>query len=301
MTVFKNFKEAKAANIHLDFYTRFESDHPTDRILYNSLHDQEAYDHFHLAWYLKQILDIDLMSQSKELTFLDLPRKEKHLMVYTLLSAMEGPVCLLDFGCSLYELIDGLSLYRNVIEARAPFSTRSIIDQIDFHGVDISSEMRLGAKRLHPAHSVTLYEHFDLLDRNFDLIFDYNVSSIAFDDTDSLSRLMNLGGVGFHVLFVSREETFVSMRMGRKLTYFHLEELIGKADKKIYHLFGDRSPGSSTKEYDASLGKNVIEGFFLHADEEFAENWFEISRRHPDVRRWFDEKDIQLRPAEDIW
>ena len=82
MAVYKDYIEGKAANLFLDFYANLENASSSKEIIYARREDQEAYDAWHLAWYVSEILDIHELSKSHNLIFNDIPRKEKNLIIY---------------------------------------------------------------------------------------------------------------------------------------------------------------------------------------------------------------------------
>jgi len=301
VAVYEDYIEGKAANLFLDFYANLENASSSKEIIYARREDQEAYDAWHLAWYVSEILDIHELSKSHKLIFNDIPRKEKNLIVYLLLLTFERPVALLEFGCAMFELIDGIEISEKILTGVETNEKDKIVEQTEFFSIEMSKVMRGGAERLHPNIPIRFFNHVNDLDRNFDLIYDRNVSSYAMNTVDDLVSFMSRGEVGFYNLFVSKDKTFISMRMGKSLTYFHLEELVDRLDKPLYYLFGQKSLGSGTMDFDPSLGHDVIEGFFLNADEAFAQSWLVVAMSYPDVAKWFVEKEIKLTLANALW
>jgi len=298
MTVYKDYLAGKAAELFLDFHAvRGAGDGQPEDILYRRVVDQEAYDTWHLSWYFNEILELHGLLKGPTPRLADIPRKEKHLLMYLLIEAWngDGRIDLLEFGCSLFELIDGLQLVDKVLGLRT-----DLLSRLRFHGVDLSDVMRAGAERLHPDCAIGFSKTLPDVARSFDIVYDRNVSSYALTTPADLIGLMNLGKVSFHNLFVSRGDTFLSMRMGKSITYFGLKELIAGLDRPLFHLFGRSSRGTSAVNFDATLGRDVIEGFFLCADEAFARRWLDAANSRPEVRAWFAEKEIGLTRAENL-
>lgn len=298
MAIYKDYSAGKATNLFLDFYAAPpDAAAGTKDILYRRVVDQDAYDTWHLSWYFNEILEIQALLKGAQPSLADVPRKEKHLLVYLMLEAWtgEGEIDLLEFGCSLFELIDGLLLVQKVLKSKG-----DMLSRVRFHGLDLSDVMRAGAERLHMDRPLNFYKILPDVDRSFDVVYDRNVSSYALTEADDLIGLMNKGTVSFHNLFVSRQDTFLSMRMGKSITYFGLAELIAKLDRPLFHLFGKSSRGTSALNFDATQGKDVVEGFFLCADEVFAQRWLDLANSRQDVRAWIAEKEIGLTRAADL-
>lgn len=299
MTIHKDYIAGKATDLFLDFYAKRPEDGRGEDILYRRVVDQEAYDTWHLSWYFKEILEIHQLLKQERIAFADIPRKEKNVLVYSLLDAWGGPADLMEFGCSLFELVDGLELVRKWAAANA--NAADVVSRTRFFGVELAEVMRLGAERLHPGVPFQFFRTLSDVDRSFDIVYDRNVSSYALSDPNDLLKLINGCSVSFHNLFVSRGKTFLSMRMGKSLTYFGLNELLAGLNRPLFHLFGRSSRGTSTSTFDASLGHDVVEGFFLCADESFARRWLDAAKRHPEIAAWMRDKDIALTPAECLW
>ena len=295
MTTYRDYTAGKAADLYLDFYAATDGQSANDTVLYRRVVDQDAYDTWHLSWYFKELLELHRLIKSDTSRFADIPRKEKNLLVYLLIEAWGGDqeVNLAEFGCSLFELIDGLELSQKIVNPRT-----DLLRRMHFHGIDLSDVMLAAAERLHLDRKLTFYRNATDIDRSFDILYDRNVSSYAFNACPDLASLMNRASVSFCNLFVSRGETFLSMRMGKSITYFGLEDLIAELDRPLFHLFGRSSQGTSTADFDATMGRDVIEGFFLCADKDFAKRWYDLAMKRPDVRAWFEEKEIGLTPAE---
>ena len=301
MTAYIDYDEGKAANLFLDFYANSANNLESKDIMYARLQDQEAYDKWHLAWYVSEILDIHDLRKSGKLNFSDIPRKEKNLIVFLLLEAFERPASLLELGCAMFEMIDGIEFAQKFFQSKGYNIKNNILDRTEFYSIEMSRMMRSGAERLHPTIPIGFFNNITELNRRFDLIYDRNVTSAAVNTVKELVDFMSQGEVGFHNLYVCKDETFNSMCMGRSLTYFHLDEIIQRLDKPLYHLFGRKCLGPGTENFDPALGRVVIEGFFLCADRNFAEHWFNKALSYPEVRIWFEEKGITLKLASEIW
>jgi len=65
---------------YLEIYT--QPDDGSERIIHRQLRDQDAYDTWHLSLYFKEILSYKRLLAADEITFDQLPRKEKNLLLY---------------------------------------------------------------------------------------------------------------------------------------------------------------------------------------------------------------------------
>lgn len=290
----------KRGTTYLEIYSVFD-DAPDRRTVHRQLRDQEAYDTWHLALYFKEVLAYrELRDRGGGLGIDELPRKEKNLLMYLLLSADRGRRSVVELGSSLFEMIDGLELCDRYFAERAG----SGVDRVDpagvsYIGVEISPMLGLASGVLHPGHRVQVVRDCDRAPARFDVLYDRNVSSYAFLSPERLGAFINRSGVALMNLFVSRGPTFVSARLGKSLTYFGLRELIAGLDKPLYHLFGERAPGPHAGA-ELSQGRDVVEGFFLCASPEAVDGLMRTAAKDAGVRRWFEEKRVRPRLASEL-
>ena len=52
--------------------------------------------------------------------------------------------------------------------------------------------------------------------------------------------------------------------------------------------------------YDKSLGRPVVEGFFLACQPNVADEFIDLSNRNPDVKAYFESKHIVLKDAKKL-
>ena len=107
-----------------------------------------------------------------------------------------------------------------------------------------------------------------------------------------VADFINLSKVALLNLFLSKEETFTSSRLGKQTTYFALKEIVTHLNKPLYHLFGEKAPGGNW-----SMGKPVVEGFFLCCQPDFAQDFKAMAQRDAAVKAYFNEKQIVLKDA----
>ena len=269
-----------------------------ERVVHRELRDQDAYDTWHLSLYFKEVLAYRRLLREHELTLDDLPRKEKNLLVYLMLAARPAFRSVLELGSSLFELIDGLEVVQRYF-AGTPGGPRVDPRQLCYTGVEISALLAQASIELHPGYGVTILPDFSRLDRRHDLIYDRNVTSYAFTTAGELAAFINHGQAALMNLFVSTGETFTSARLGKALTYFSLRETIQRLDRPLYHLFGFKAPGPHAGR-DLAMGRPVVEGFFLCADEGFAADFMRLVEADAEIARYFRQKGIALTHAREL-
>ena len=259
---------------------------------YGQLNGQEAYDAWYLAHYCREILEW------KELTrdgcsFDAMPRKEKNLLTYLALGVRPDFRSVLEIGSGLFEIIDGLRLVRRTVGDKLfpPVD----IDKLRFMGVENSKLLADAAAALHPESELQAFEKFKDVPGPVDLIIDRAVAGLMFEKTEDYANALLSANAGIMNLLVSRTDSFLTSALDRPLVYFSLRELIECLHGRLYHLFGVKSPG-----LDRSQGRPVVEGFFLFGDHDFAQEFIALGRKHPEVKRYFAEKDIEARPASDL-
>ena len=286
----------KTGVTHLEIFT--QSDHSNETILHRQLLGQDAYDTWHLAMYFKEILAYRNLLSLDSISFDLLPRKEKDLLLYLLLSCNSQAETVLELGSSLFEMIDGLELvekYAAGLNGGLPIVE---IERLSFIGVELSSLLSSASLVLHPEYQITLYPNTTKVTGSFDVLYDRSVSNYAFESAGEVANFINRSKVALLNIYLSKGEIFTSARLGKLLTYFSLEEVAEGLDKPLYHLFGEKAPGPASGP-ELSMGKPVVEGFFLCCQQEFADEFIAVAQRVPEIRAYFGYKNIHLTKALD--
>lgn len=264
---------------------------------HRSLKDQEAYDTWHLAYYFKDILECEALREAGDTTFESVPRKEKFLLAYLMLCAEPRIQRVTELGCSLFEMIDGLELVNEIAKAREGTLPSLDLSSYSYVGVEIADILGLASRTLHRGYNVEIYKKPDETPEDLGFLYDRNVTAYVFESAAELADFMNRATVGFVNLFVSLEDTFQSSRLGKQITYFSLSELLPLLDRPLFHLFGDRAPGPESGQ-DISLGRPVVEGFFLNCDEAYLDHVVSLANGVAPIREYFSGKGINPRAAE---
>ena len=270
-----------------------------ERVVHRQLRNQDAYDTWHLSIYFQEILSYKRLQGVNALTFADLPRKEKNLLLYLMFACRPEFRTVLELGSSLFEMIDGLELVGRYLRER-----RSNIPSVDtkdlsYVGIELSELFSLASTVLHPSHRITLHGNAAEAEGSYDVLYDRSVTNYAFDSAEQLASLVNRTEVALLNTYFSKGETFISSRLGKSLTYFSLQETIQQLDKPLYHLFGEKAPGPFSGS-ELNRGNPVVEGFFLSCEPDFAADFMTIAGEDDDVKSYFTEKEIRLKEADTL-
>jgi hypothetical protein len=290
------YGKSKYWKTYLEIYSK--NIKSSEKTIHRQLTDQDAYDTWHLSFYTKEILSYKRLLAKKSVQFDELPRKEKNLLLYILLTTFSKKVQLVELGHSLFELIDGFEVVHKYFQKNKkiiqyPFQT------VSFFGIDISDDLCLTSELLHQNYKVKTVHDVLFAPKKFDILYDRNVSSYAFTKEIELAEFINRSTVALMNLFVSKTEAFASLRLGKTLTYFSLPKLLKYLDKPLYHLFGERSPGPFQGK-DLGQGKDVVEGFFLSASEKQANTFIQTALTDVNIGKYFKDKNIMLTPANQL-
>ena len=263
-------------------------------IVHRSLRDADAYDTWHLAYYFKEVLEYKRLMQHKSLKVMDIPRPEKNLLLYLLFSADRSFKSVGEIGSTLFEMIDGFeAIVKSVSDGNA-LIPKLPIKEFEYIGIDLSEMLRLTSKVIHPEFNVALYGTVPEFRDQVDIIYDRSVTNYAFNNVQELVDFVQHGKVALLNTYFSLGDTFESARLGKAVTYFSLEEFLGKIEKPFYHLFGFRAPSHGR---DMSLGNPVVEGFFYYGDQYVLNSFMELSKADPAIAKYFTDKEIHPRDS----
>ena len=287
---FESYATSQRGTTHVEIFSILETSGA--RIVHRGLKDQDAYDTWHLAHYFKEILTYRHISAQPSLALPELLRKEKNLLLYLMLATDPSLKTILELGRALFELIDGLEMTRRYVELNKSALPTLDSKQYRYLGIELSDLMRLAGRELHLDHAITDVGAVSTFTGTADLIYDRSVSSDAFESAAEFAAFVKRGRVGLLNALFSFGKTFQSEKLGKALTYFSIEEFLDLIDVPFVHLFGTRMPGPESGE-DLTLGKPVIEGFFMFGPREFIDAFMTMSKRDPAVHAYFREKDIR--------
>jgi hypothetical protein len=279
----------------LRIFTRFADGSPD--IIHREFLDAEAYDRWHLSFYFHEILKSRALLKSNRATIDDVPRKEKDLLIYLILAAHPSVREITELGSSLFEMIDNLELVRFTLK-------NSAIPDVDpknisFFGIELSDLLIQASKELHLEYDLRHVRSVAEIDRPIQFLYDRSVTNYALETSREFADLLNRSNIALINTFFSLGETFDSRRLAKRLVYFSLPEILTRLKKPLFHLFGERAPRPKS-EADLSGGRPVVEGFFFAGEREQAEAFIKLGDRHPKVSAWLKEKNIRVRPAQEL-
>lgn len=286
---FNDYYGAKAGTTILQIFT--EPDDGSEPIIHRRLVDQEAYDTWHLSHYFKEVLDYKRLLERPSIEINDIPRLDKNLLLYLLLLADRGMDSIVELGSTLYEMIDGFEVVEKYLNDTGSSLPRLSIKELDYVGVELSEPLRLTSRVLHPEYKIKLYDNIANYTGTGGLIYDRSVTNYVFETSKEMADFTKTGDCALLNTYFSLGETFQSSRLGKTLTYFSLDEFLAEMDQPFYHLFGLRAPGPFSGQ-DLSLGRRVLEGFFLYGKQETVDAFMELSKQDPGVAGYFSVKEI---------
>lgn len=289
-----NYYGTKFGTTFLEIFT--QPDDGAQRILHRQLQGQDAYDTWHLAFYFKEILAYRQMLCQDAISFEQLPRKEKNLLLYLILACYHQAESVLELGSSLLEMIDGLELVKKHMAGYNGTLPKIEPRRLSFIGVELSQLLSSASQILHPEYQITMRSSVTEVTERFDVLYDRSVSNYAFESAGEVADFVNRSQVALLNIYLSKGETFSSSRLGKSLTYFSLEEVVEGLDKPLYHLFGEKAPGPFSGP-ELSKGMPVVEGFFLCCQPKFATEFMAMAQRNPEINGYFQEKQVRLTNA----
>lgn len=266
-----------------------EINNTNEKVIHRSLEDQDAYDTWHLSKYFKEILDYENLNKTN-ISFDQLPRKEKNLMIYLIGLILGEKFSVYEIGSSLYEMIEGIKL----VEKFFNISGYKTLDhkKILYRGCELSNLLKCASELLHRDYDLKLDNYTSEINGKYDVIYDQSVSNYAFTSSNEFAKFCNHADICFLNTYFSKKDTFVSTRLGKQLTYFSLDEFMKNTDKNLLHLFGLKAPGPFSGQ-DLSLGNEVIEGYFLLCkDNNFADKFMKTAYEIKEVKEYFIQKEI---------
>ncbi|MEI6572496.1 MAG: hypothetical protein WCO61_03010 [Alphaproteobacteria bacterium] len=279
----------------LEIYTENKS--KNTKITHRRLEDQDAYDTWHLSYYLKEILRTRNFINSGVESLEKLERKDKNLISYLILASNPDLLDVVEIGSSLFEMIDGLRAVNEFSKNKNIFNLD--LENFNYVGIELSNLLRDATRNLYPNHKIKLYETVDQFQEPIGFLCDRSVTNYALETCEELSDLMNRAQVCYLNTYFSKKQTFITSRLGKKVTYFSLQDVCKLSTKPIYHIYGEKAPGPFSGE-DISRGNSVLEGFFICANEARVLKFFEYANLDPEFSSFFLEKNIKMKLAKEL-
>ena len=169
----------KHGTTHLSIYT--VPDDGSETIVHRLLKDQEAYDTWHLSYYFKYILECVQTREAGDLSFAALPRKEKFLLSYLMLAANSAFERVTELGCSVFEMIDGLELARDVARASGTNIPELDLKSYSYVGVELSEMLARTSRHLHRDYDVEVFKTPAEIEGSLGFLYDRSVTNYVFE------------------------------------------------------------------------------------------------------------------------
>lgn len=266
----------------------------------------DAYDLWHLAVRFKEVLTCRKLINSEKITIKDIPRKRKFLIFYLLLAEYLEVDDIVELGCSVLELIDGLELVEKYFQDTYDNRLNVDVRNHKFIGVDTSDLMLQAASDIHQEYNIKLFNDALLFMESTKkcegasrALFDLNVSSYAFSSSPSLANFLNTFDFAYLELALSKGKTFKSNSYsGIPITYFSLKDLIPILNKSLFFLFEKET--NNKQWYINSLGEPVVNGFFIFGEPDRINSFFANATKFKEIEQYFIEDKVDLFEASNL-
>ena len=278
----------------------------SERKVGKHVNGHDAYDLWHLAVRYKEVLACRNLIRNDKLKFEDIPRKHKFLIFFLILAECHEVKEVVELGCSVLELIDGLELVQKYFQKTHNCNLDFDINKYKFIGIDTSDLMCQAAGDIHKENNVELFKDTSLFLKSAKsskdtprALFDLNVSSYAFKSSSDLAVFFNEFDMGYIELALSTAETFISSQYhGKPFTYFSLKELRELLNKPLYFLCEKKT--DNVQWYFNRQGKPVVNGFFIFGEPDRVNSFFDNAKTHSEVAQYFIERGVDLIEVTDL-
>jgi hypothetical protein len=261
-----------------------------------TVYDQDAYDLWHLAVRYKECLAIqNLMYRTEEISFDRLPRKEKFFYQYLALFSEPNTTEVLELGCSLMEIIDGMILYDNFFQKYNLGLRRSI----KWFGIEISELLRAAAKSIHTETRFTVFESIHEAasasnhNNNQACMHDFGVGSYVFNRTLDYAKYLNSYQTCCVKCFVCDDQTYLVSAGSKTLTVFSLSELRQTLNSSM--IFMGLEHTLPSRQYMDSKGEVSRIGHYIIGNEGNILSTVDLFKEVDEVYDWL--KSCQIEPV----
>jgi hypothetical protein len=235
-----------------------------DKKVYDTRFDQEAYDFFMVARYMKDIMSYRANKPENVHHKEDF---EDNLKKYAALIACdkEYPVYY-EVGSSLMGVIDALEF---IDERHKDLDVKSV----EFAGADNSEMMNFGARQLHENYKLKLFETAKPFP--CDLFFAKGVSLLyALDNVEQLSNILKNSRIGiFDYTFSLNGSKKRTVGTGKSVTYLSLGQL-----ESLVKGSGNLIIEPSERKYDLEEGLETYE--CVYGPSGLARNYYKLLNRY---------------------
>jgi hypothetical protein len=160
-----------------------------------TLNGSQAYEMWHLYYYIKQIQSADLGTLNKKFIKI-LSSKYFILIIFFQIIKVKK---FLELGSSLFESIAGLEFLNK------KYRLNLKLKSIKFFGIEISSLFNYVSKKIFRDYKISHNSRVKYINTNFDLLYDRMSSSYAFTKEVQLAELINKSKISFCNLAVYKD------------------------------------------------------------------------------------------------
>ena len=245
------------------------------KYLKRKLFGYKAYESWHTFYYLEQCFDYE----TKKLNQLNKKNynliRIKYIILFIIIKSLRVKK-FSELGSTIFETIKGLNFLQNILK------TNLNLKNMSFTGIEKSNIFNYISKIINKGYKINHIKLNNL--KKVDLLCDRQVAPYVFKDENQLLNNYNKCRVVFANLpiYIKSNKTFKDSRgvtFGGKYTLFDMEKL-KFYNKKIYYLFGRKSPNAKSVVFKKKFYKRRLDGFFLICNEkDFKKIVHEFSKR----------------------
>jgi len=230
--------------------------------LKRNLYGDKAYEAWHTFYYLEQCYDYD----TKKLKQLNKKNynliRIKYIILLIIIKSLRVKK-FAELGSTIFETIKGLNFLQNIIKINLN------LKNIFFTGVEKSKIFNYISKIINKGYKINHIKLNNL--KKIDLLCDRQVAPYAFKDENQLIKNYNKCRVIFANLpiYIKSNKNFkdsIGVTFGGKYTLFDIKKLRFN-NKKIYYLFGRKSPNAKSVVFKKKFYTRRLDGFFLICNE----------------------------------
>ncbi len=276
------------------------------RVVQRQFFDQDAYDHHHLALYMKDYLNCRLALRRPVIEFKDVPRVDKNLLTYFMLKSFPNISEIVELGSTLFELIDGLEVackYDSAGDMQLFDANWKSISMKKFVGIEISSLFQELAVELHPKNKILHFTDAESYANQTNdeprVLVDRSVANYMFETGKEFGAFARNFQYGIINTYFSLEEDFTVTRYGKQMNYLSLSEFLNVFGNEFFHLYGFEAP-RPLDGFELSQGRKVVEGFFIMASTEKALQYRDELLSDDLISNFLLSKNFRLKSAHEL-
>ena len=285
---------------------------------------QKAYDWFMMGRYTNDIIAYLHMSEQlgkmniKEI--IDLHNLEIHhknetalslrkLIALSVSSKQGTSASFLELGQTLFGCIEGMEFCQNLLDflkIEFPFLK---LNQVQWHGVDISDMFNKASILLHQDYPVSTYKDISVIPDMCDVFFSKGISLLyAVRTVNDLFDFIDKGKCSvFDYSFSLKGEQYTTIGSGKTIKYLDYKDFLKKYSKKGRKLYVRKNKSSYSPEtkrvfLDCIYAENSLCLDFISVDKKINQRLKELLNNIPELRQLFNQlgdETFEWLPVED--